>query len=230
MIQLVFPPHRLNPDPVSTIISVKGQAGVQAPLGGILVKYHMNSMTPGNWMKMILTLNMNASAAAVKEATGEAGNLRTEKNEWHVTFGDDSYVRKAFESARKYTEKYGETQMKLYYKDYATSIPANADGIVRLCKPLFEAGFLDGIGMQEHDRIGVPAAEAWIASYDKFYPICSEMAVTELDVNTTSIRSHLPRAIMTISPEAPSPKGLISKSPYTCSTANPARSRRCSAS
>ncbi|MBN2356869.1 endo-1,4-beta-xylanase, partial [candidate division KSB1 bacterium] len=58
------------------------------------------------------------------------------------------------------------------------------DGIVRICTPIFEAGYLDGIGMQDHDQYDAPTAEQWIASYNKFDPICSEMAVTELDVTT----------------------------------------------
>ncbi|HVN49626.1 MAG TPA: endo-1,4-beta-xylanase, partial [Bacteroidota bacterium] len=45
---------------------------------------------------------------------------------------------------------------------------------------------LDGIGMQEHDALTYPTAADWIATYNKFYPICSEMAVTECDVNTSS--------------------------------------------
>jgi endo-1,4-beta-xylanase len=123
----------------------------------------------------------------VNEAIDDAtGTLRTGKNDWYAIFGDDSYIMKAFEFARKYTKQYGETQMKLYYNDYATANPVKADGIVKLCGPIFKAGFLDGIGMQEHDWSNRPSADEWVASYNKFAPICKEMAVTELDVNTGS--------------------------------------------
>jgi hypothetical protein len=88
----------------------------------------------------------------------------------------------AFQFARQYTVQYGETQIKLYYNDYSTETPAKADGIVRLCTPIFQAGFLDGIGMQEHDNLSTPTAATFIASYNKFNPICTEMSVTELDV------------------------------------------------
>jgi hypothetical protein len=40
--------------------------------------------------------------------------------------------------------------------------------------------------MQDHDSNSSPTAAQWIASYNKFYPICTEMAVTELDVNPGS--------------------------------------------
>jgi len=265
---------------------VSGQSAVVDPYGGYLIKYHMNSMSPGNNMKAIYTVNMTASAAAYNAATTQAakdsidvnpiisfnGNLiaqlnwakrqgftfrghtlvwysqtpgtgffctgysstgvrlskdkmtqrmenyikemirqlhvgwpgllsafdvvneaitdagadRTTESDWYVTFGDNTYIAKAFEFARKYTQLYNETQIKLYYNDYNTTISAKADGIVRLVTPIFQAGNLDGIGMQEHDANGSPSAAAFIATYNKFAPICTEMAVTELDVTTGS--------------------------------------------
>jgi endo-1,4-beta-xylanase len=264
---------------------VPGSSPVVAPHGGELVKYHMNSMSPGNNMKAMYTIDIEASAKAfaaasadkerryaevhpvvafngdlaaqldwakrngfafrghtlvwhsqtppeffrsgysstaarvdaatmaermdnyigevirllherwpallvamdvVNEAVDDGGRIRKAGNEWYQVFKDESYVMKAFESARKYAKRYGETRMKLYYNDYNTSFAPKADGIVRLCKPIYEAGFLDGIGMQEHDDLYSPDAKSWIASYDKFYPICSEMSVTELDVATGS--------------------------------------------
>lgn len=267
----------LPDDPV-----VPGQSSVVAKNGGYLIKYHMNSMSPGNNMKPQYTVDIVASASAynnatdkdyadthpivkfnadliaqlnwakrqgftfrghtlvwhsqtpaeffrsgytmngprlskekmtermenyikevirlihegwpgllsaidvVNEAVNDNGSDRTTDSEWYLTFGDNSYIMKAFEFTRKYTIEYGETQIKLYYNDYNTHLPAKADGIVRICKPIFEAGYLDGIGMQEHDALTSPTAAQWITSYNKFYPICNEMAVTELDVTTGS--------------------------------------------
>lgn len=263
---------------------VTGQSEVIAPEGGSLIKFHMNSMSPGNNMKAIYTVDIAASAAAydsasgaqrdsmethpivrfngdiiaqlnwakrnnftfrghtlvwhsqtppelfrsgykatgdrltkevmterlenyirevirliheswpgllsamdvVNEAVDDNGKVRTTGNEWLAVFGDESYIMKAFEFARKYTVMYNEKQIRLYYNDYETSISKKADGIVQLCRPIFEAGLLDGIGMQEHDTISSPTAENWISSYNKFYPICNEMAVTELDISTNS--------------------------------------------
>jgi endo-1,4-beta-xylanase len=265
---------------------VPGQSAIIAPNGGNLIKFHMNSMSPGNNMKPQFTVNIAASAAAynaaapgaerdsadthpvvrfngnliaqlnwaqrqgftfrghtlvwhsqtpgtsffrsgytnggarlskekmaermdnyikevirllhegwpglltamdvVNEAVNDNGADRTTDSEWYVTFGDNSYLMKAFEFTRKWTVAYGETQIKLYYNDYNTHNPGKADGIVRICTPIFQAGYLDGIGMQDHDSNFSPTAEQWIASYDKFDPICTEMAVTELDVTTGS--------------------------------------------
>ena len=282
---LSYPHIGFPDDPV-----VPGQSAVIAPEGGSLIKYHMNSMSPGNNMKALYTVDIAASAAAYKKATDDKkdfadthpvvkfnGNLiaqlnwakrngftfrghtlvwhsqtapeffkegyaadgkrlsraamtrrmenyisevirllheswpgllsamdvvneavtdtgafRSFGNEWYTTFGDNTYVMKAFEFARKYSRQYNEKQIRLYYNDYNTSNPVKADGIVKLCKPIYEAGLLDGIGMQEHDSISYPAAESWIAAYDKFYPICNEMAVTELDVAVNSSTNNPP--------------------------------------
>lgn len=265
---------------------VPGQSPVIAPNGGHLIKFHMNSMSPGNNMKPQYTVDIVASAAAynaaapgpardsvdvnpvvrfngdliaqlnwaqrqgftfrghtlvwhsqtpgtsffrsgytnngarlskekmtarldnyikevirllhegwpglltamdvVNEAVNDNGNDRTTDSEWYVTFGDNSYLMKAFEFTRKWTVHYGETQIKLYYNDYNTHNPNKADGIVRICGPIFQAGYLDGIGMQDHDGLNSPTAAQWIASYNKFDAICTEMSVTELDVNPGS--------------------------------------------
>jgi GH35 family endo-1,4-beta-xylanase len=122
----------------------------------------------------------------VNEAVNDNGTFRTAGNDWYTTFGDTTYLMKAFEFARFYTQQYGENQIKLYYNDYNTHLAAKADEIVRVLTPIYQAGYLDGIGMQEHDALSTPVASDWVASYDKFAPICSEMAVTEFDVATGS--------------------------------------------
>jgi hypothetical protein len=119
----------------------------------------------------------------VNEAVNDNGTFRTSSNEWYAIFGDASYVMKAFEFARQAAAEYGESQIKLYYNDYNTSTATKADGIVALVQPIFQAGYLDGIGMQEHDQYNSPTATQWIASYNKFDAVCTEMSVTEFDIN-----------------------------------------------
>ena len=277
---LSYPHVGFATDPV-----VAGQSTVVDLNGGYLIKYHMNSMSPGNNMKPIYTVDMTGSAAAYAAATTQAqkdsinvrpliafnGNLIAQLNwakrqgftfrghtlvwhnqtpgtgffrtgystagdrltkakmtdrlenyikemirvlhegwpgllsacdvvneamndngtdrtdsEWYITFGDNSYIMKAFEFARKYTQLYGETQIKLYYNDYNTYVSTKADAIVRVVGPIFRAGYVDGLGMQEHDAFSYPTADQWIATYNKYDTVCTEMAVTELDINTNS--------------------------------------------
>ncbi len=146
----------------------------------------------GNYLKEIIRLlheswpGLLSAMDVVNEAVSDNGSDRTTNNEWYTTFGDNSYIMKAFELTRQYCQEYGEEQIKLYYNDYSTHISAKANGIVRVCGPIFRAGYLDGIGMQDHDANASPTAAAWIASYSKFDTICTEMAVTELDVNPGS--------------------------------------------
>ncbi len=162
-----------------------------ASTGARLTKEKMTERME-NYIKNVIRIihegwpGMLSAIDVVNEAVNENGTDRTSDSEWYATFGDNSYLMKAFELARKYTVQYGETQMKLYYNDYNTHSASKADGIVRILTPIFQAGYLDGIGMQEHDGNASPTAEQWIATYNKFYPICSEMAVTELDVTTGS--------------------------------------------
>ena len=264
---------------------VAGQSAVITPNGGYLIKFHMNSMSPGNNMKPQYTVDITGSAAAYTAAaagakdsvnthpivrfngdliaqlnwakrqgftfrghtlvwhsqtpteffyTGYAtanarvtkavmidrmsnyihevvrlihegwpgmvsaidvvneaiddgtGKVRTTGNDWYTTFGDTTYIMYAFQFARQHSTSYGETQIKLYYNDYNTHVSNKADGIVRLLTPIYQAGYLDGIGMQDHDANASPTAADWIKTYNKFSPICTEMAVTELDCSTGS--------------------------------------------
>ena len=43
---------------------LSGQSTIEYPLGGYLIKFHMNSMSPGNNMKPVYTVDISASAAA----------------------------------------------------------------------------------------------------------------------------------------------------------------------
>jgi endo-1,4-beta-xylanase len=145
----------------------------------------------GNYIKEVMRLlhegwaGLLVAMDVVNEAVNDdTGTDRSTNNEWYTTFGDIGYVMKAFELTRKYAVSYGETQIKLYYNDYNTHNANKANGIVRVCGPIFQAGYLDGIGMQEHDAVSSPTAAEWITSYTKFDAICSEMAVTEFDVKT----------------------------------------------
>ncbi len=51
---------------------VTGQSSVITPNGGYLIQYHMNSMSPGNNMKPMYTVNITGSAAAYSAAATQA--------------------------------------------------------------------------------------------------------------------------------------------------------------
>ena len=145
-----------------------------------------------NYIKEVIRLlhegwpGLLSAMDVVNEAVNDGTGTDRTDSPWYIAFGDNSYLMKAFEFTRKYTVQYGESQIKLYYNDYNTHDPAKANGIVRICTPSFQAAFLDVIGMQEHDANNSPTADQWIVSYNKLFPVCTEMAVTELDVTTGS--------------------------------------------
>jgi hypothetical protein len=279
----------------STDPPVSGQGSIVDTNGGYLIQYHMNSMSPGNWMKAQNTVDLAACSTAyaaattqaqrdsinihpvvrfqgrliaqlnwaqrqgfrfrghtliwyqqtpgatffcsgytgstrvskevmtlrmrfyirevlrliheswpgllsamdvVNEAINDNGTDRSASNDWYITFGDNSYIMEAFKWTRHYTDSLNESQIKLYYNDYNSHLSAKADGIVRICGPLFRSGYLDGIGMQDHDALTSPIAAQWIATYNKFDTICTEMAVTELDVNTNAGTNYPSQAIL----------------------------------
>lgn len=160
--------------------------------GAYLTKTKMTERLD-NYIKSIISLIhtnwplLFSAFDVVNEAIDDGtGKVRTTSNDWYTTFGDSTYIMNAFQITRKYTEQFGEKQIKLYYNDYNTHAAKKADGIVRLLTPIFQAGLLDGIGMQDHDANNSPTAADWIATYNKFNPICNEMSVTELDVSTNS--------------------------------------------
>jgi len=160
--------------------------------GARLTKAQM-TVRLGNYIEEIVRLvhagwpGMLSAIDIVNEAIDDnTGAVRRTGNDWFTTFGDTTYVMTAFQFARQYTALYGENQIKLYYNDYNSEIASKADGIVRLCTPIFQAGYLDGIGMQEHNNLSTPTAQTFIASYNKFAAVSSEISITELDVATGS--------------------------------------------
>jgi GH35 family endo-1,4-beta-xylanase len=139
--------------------------------------YEVFRLLHEGWPGMVTAVDV------VNEKIMWEGTDRVESNEWYTTFGDMSYVAEAFRLAREHSVALGETQMKLYYNDYNTHSSSKANGIVRLLTPIWEAGHLDGIGMQQHDSRTGPSASAWITTYNKFAAIASELAVTEFDIS-----------------------------------------------
>ena len=52
---------------------VPGQSSVVDPNGGFLILYHMNSMSPGNWMKSTYIVDISGSATAYSAASTQEG-------------------------------------------------------------------------------------------------------------------------------------------------------------
>ncbi len=142
-----------------------------------------------NYIRSVIKLlhegwpGMVTAVDVVNEKILDSGAFRFAENEWYETFGSTEYVYKAFEYTREFALEFGENQMMLYYNDFNMHNPSKANGVVSYFKPLYDAGLLDGIGMQQHDAWNSPSTAQWLASYNKFSTISNEIAITELDVN-----------------------------------------------
>lgn len=101
---------------------------------------------------------------------------------WVQIYKDNSYVEKAFTFARKYAPE----GCELYYNDYNEYWDGKRDRIYELCKPLYEKGVLDGIGMQSHisaNATGFGGTDSYIKAMKKFLSIGCDVQITELDVS-----------------------------------------------
>lgn len=122
----------------------------------------------------------------VNEAFLDNGNLRQPgsnyvndgTSRWMEVYGDNSFIFKAFEYARKYAPN----NCKLYYNDYNEYIDAKRDAIYTLVKSLKEQGLCDGVGMQSHLSTSFPSASLYRAAVEKYASIGCDIQVTELDI------------------------------------------------
>lgn len=117
----------------------------------------------------------------VNEAIGDDNNLR--QSNWTETVGDD-FIFKAFE----YADKYVPEGIDLFYNDYNEYVPAKQDKILEYLKPIAEAGYIDGFGMQSHINTGI-TAEQYVEVLKKYSDELGgvKIHVTELDVKQSTV-------------------------------------------
>ena len=109
----------------------------------------------------------------------DGGGLRPANNSnWVRVYGDDSFVIKAFQYARKYAPE----GCKLYINDYNEYIPAKTNDIYNIAMKLKELGVIDGIGMQSHLDTKYPDAKTYETALKKFLSTGLEVQITELDI------------------------------------------------
>lgn len=108
---------------------------------------------------------------------------------WVKIFGDNSFIKPAFEFAKKYAP----ADCKLYYNDFNEYMPQKTDAIIKMAEEINADGhYIDGIGMQSHldARSGAdafPSVNVYKKALDKFCATGLDIQVTELDatVNDT---------------------------------------------
>ena len=127
----------------------------------------------------------------VNEAASDAGtireagsnNVKSGQSAWVQVYGDQSYILKAFEYARKYAP----AGCKLFYNDYNEYNTAKMNYIVSdILKPLIAAGTIDGMGMQSHISMSTPTIDQYKKAMQTYSDLGLEIQVTELDVSQKS--------------------------------------------
>ena len=111
------------------------------------------------------------------------------KSPWVQIFGDNSFIKPAFEFAKKYAPE----GTKLYYNDFNEYMPQKTDAIIKMVEEINADGhYIDGIGLQSHldARSGsdaFPSVSVYKKALDKFCATGLDIQVTELDatVNDT---------------------------------------------
>lgn len=126
----------------------------------------------------------------VNEAFSETGtmreagsnNIKNGQSAWMSVYGDDSFINKAFEYARKYAPE----GCKLFYNDYNEYTPAKRDAIIEKLMELKAEGNIDGVGMQSHIGMSYPSIELYEEAFRKYNETGLEIHVTELDIDQKS--------------------------------------------
>ncbi|WRS27715.1 endo-1,4-beta-xylanase [Oscillospiraceae bacterium MB08-C2-2] len=101
-------------------------------------------------------------------------------------FAESEYIRKAFESARKWSEYY-DADWTLYYNDFHDSnkpYEPKLSQTVKMLKPIYEAGNIDGYGMQGRLSSVFPSIEQLRKQLDMGLTVANEISFTEADIRS----------------------------------------------
>ncbi|EGZ20278.1 glycosyl hydrolase family 10 protein [Phytophthora sojae] len=121
----------------------------------------------------------------VNEAMGDDGSYR--KSFWYTKTGTE-YISTAFKTASA-VKKSLDLKVKLYYNDYNTNvINTKSTAVFNMVKALVSAGVeINGVGFQSHLSYSDSAsASDQIANMRRFEALKLDVALTELDVKTSS--------------------------------------------
>lgn len=115
----------------------------------------------------------------------------SQNSPWVKIFGDNSFIKPAFEFAKKYAPE----GTKLYYNDFNEYMPGKTDAIIKMVEEINSDGhYIDGIGMQSHldARSGsdaFPSVNVYKKALDKFCETGLDVQITELDA-TVNDKDH----------------------------------------
>ena len=114
----------------------------------------------------------------------KAGSQEENSNSspWVQIFGDNSFIKPAFEFAKKYAPE----GTKLYYNDFNEYMPNKTDAIIKMVEEINSDGhYIDGIGLQSHLDVNFPSVSVYKKALDKFCATGLDVQITELDATVS---------------------------------------------
>ena len=102
---------------------------------------------------------------------------------------ESAWVRQAFESARKWSEYYG-CDWKLYYNDFQDSnklYEPKMSQTIKMLKPIYEAGNIDGYGMQGRLSYAYPSIDQLREQMELGFTVADEISFSESDIRSDFI-------------------------------------------
>lgn len=101
-------------------------------------------------------------------------------------YAESEYIRKAFEYARKWSAYY-DCDWTLYYNDFQDSnkpYEPKMSQTVKMLRPIYEAGNIDGYGMQARLSSVFPSPELLRKQIDMGLTVADEFCFTEADIRS----------------------------------------------
>ena len=118
---------------------------------------------------------------------GEQGQSGSENSAWVKVFGDNSFIKYAFQYARKYAPD----GCKLYYNDYNEYMTGKMEAILKMADELKADNLIDGIGMQSH--LDVRQGNDAFPSVQMYENAVKAYTATGLDVQVTEMDATIPQ-------------------------------------
>ncbi len=138
---------------------------------------------------------------AIDDYTGQIRNSEGyQVGEWGTVFrrpdldndpdarleAESAWVRQAFASARKWTEYYG-CDWTLYYNDFQDSnklYEPKMSQTIKMLKPIYEAGNIDGYGMQARLSYAYPTIDMLRKQMELGLTVADEISFSEADIRS----------------------------------------------
>jgi endo-1,4-beta-xylanase len=147
--------------------------------------------------------NWDVVNEAISDQAGKVYRDGAERSKWYTAFGDESYIRLAFELAHAAALAHDPT-VKLYYNDYNVEKPEKRAKILQMVRELRKAGVrVDGVGIQGHWGIAWPKVEEIEATILELRAENLEVKVSELDVSVYADDDHEQKIWQAAMPDSP---------------------------